>query len=159
MPKIISFSWTSPALITDNKSCTRRDWDPDYAETFRTGQILYAYDRSPRAHGNRIATIQLKQQPVWQPLNEMPDDDYVNEGFAWMFAHPDVLPKTIEQTPRDHFVRSVCSREGFERWRQSGEFMWTIRFALIELTEEGHKQKAMIAGILAALGQTPVSTH
>jgi hypothetical protein len=33
----LSFAWTTPALIADRKSCTRRDWSADYAARFRDG--------------------------------------------------------------------------------------------------------------------------
>jgi hypothetical protein len=122
------------------KTCTRRDWDAGYAARFQSGEYLKAYDRSPRARGNHIGVIQLTQKPILEPLSVMTDSDYEAEGFAWALAHPEALTRTVEGLSRDHFIREVCTKEGFERWRNSGQTMWTVRFQLVELTDEGKRQ-------------------
>ena len=45
---------------------------------------------------------------------------------------------------RDHSTRSVVTKEGFERWRSSGESMYLIRFEVVELTPEGERQKTAL---------------
>lgn len=138
--KIVSFAWTSPMLVTGNKFCTRRDWNHRYADSFGGWpEKLQAYDRSPRAHGVQIGVIQLTHKPVWESLSEMTDEDYEAEGFSWALAHPAAFTKTIEGLPAGHFIREVCTREGFERWRNSGQMMWVIRFHLLELTDAGKR--------------------
>lgn len=138
--RIVSYAWTSPMLVTGNKTCTRRDWDYGYAARFQSGELVQAYDRSPRARGQQIATVRLTQKPECELLSEMPDSDYEAEGFAWALAHPAVFTKTIEGLPSGHFIREVCTRAGFERWRNSGEAMYVVRFELVELTDEGKRQ-------------------
>lgn len=49
--RIISFGWTWPALVAKSKTVTRWDWDEDYARRFHKGDIVLAYDRSPRLGG------------------------------------------------------------------------------------------------------------
>lgn len=61
--RIISFAWTTPALLAGRKTCTRRDWTYGYAANFALGEEVAAYDRSPRAFGQRVATIRLTALP------------------------------------------------------------------------------------------------
>lgn len=126
--KIISFAYTTPALTAGAKTVTRRDWRPEYAARFRAGELVAAYDRSPRARGRQVATIRLTQRPCYQPMVEMPDSDYEAEGFAWLLAHPAHLPKTIGGLPT---TLHEFTREGFEHWRTYGEAMWVVRFELV----------------------------
>ena len=52
--KIISFAWTTEALLAGIKTCTRRDWNDDYARRFKNGEFCQAFDRNPRAGGKRV---------------------------------------------------------------------------------------------------------
>jgi hypothetical protein len=142
MSKIVSFSWTTPALICGVKVCTRRDWNPNYALTFHSGDELQAYDRSQRIGGKQIAMVRLVQPVHLEPLSEMSDADYDREGFRFLLEHPEVWPKTIDQTPSWAFIRSVCTWEGFESWRHSGDSMYVVRFELLQLTGYGQELKA-----------------
>lgn len=120
--KIISFGWTWPALLADGnlqKTVTRRDWDAKYAASFKAGELIQAYDRSPRFKGKQIATIRLIMAPYLEPISDMPDSDYEAEGFAYLATNRHLLPKSM---PYD------VSREGFDTWRKSGERLWVIRF-------------------------------
>lgn len=40
--RIISFAWTSPALLAGAKTVTRRDWDDSYARRFSAGELVAA---------------------------------------------------------------------------------------------------------------------
>ena len=123
--KIISFGWTWPALFAEaplRKTVTRRDWDADYAASFKAGELIQAYDKSPRFGGKRIALIKLGQAPYFEPVSDMPDDDYEAEGFAYLNANRHLLPKSM---PYD------VSKMGFNAWRKSGEHMWVVRFVFV----------------------------
>lgn len=37
--KNISFAWTTDALLAGRKTCTCRDWERDYAERFKAGDL------------------------------------------------------------------------------------------------------------------------
>lgn len=128
--KIISFAYTTPPLLAGAKNVTRREWDERYAGTFRAGQLIAAYDRSPRFKGKHVATIRLTAAPTFEPMAQMPDADYEGEGFAWLYANPHTLPKTLFGEPCN---RETFSRAGFERWRRSGASMWVCRFELVEV--------------------------
>jgi hypothetical protein len=117
--KIISFAYTTPALLAGRKTCTRRNWAPRYAALFNGGELVQAWDKSPRIGGKRIGTIRLLQEPRLEPLNEMPDSDYEAEGFAYLHQYELNIGQTIWGS---------WSKADFDRWRQSGEKAYVIRF-------------------------------
>jgi uncharacterized protein YqfB (UPF0267 family) len=77
---IISFAWTTDALLQGKKTVTRRDWNDEYALRFCKGMMVDAYDKSPRIGGRKIATIKLTKEPYKQKLADMPDDHFQREG-------------------------------------------------------------------------------
>lgn len=127
---LISFAWTTPALLAGAKTCTRRDWTPDYANHFKAGDVVSAFDRNPRNSGKKVAEIRLLNTPVLESTLDMPASDYQAEGFAWLYGHADVLPAKIFGAPcsRDDF-----SPAGFNRWRQRSELLYVVRFALVRV--------------------------
>lgn len=127
MPKIVSFAWTSPALISGNKTVTRRGWDDDYARRFKPGEIVHAYNRSPRHRGEHIATLRIVSVTK-EPDSLTPGSDYEAEGFAWLEAHPDELPKG----KRLAYLEAV-SRDAFDEWREDGGESWVCRFEIVEI--------------------------
>jgi uncharacterized protein YqfB (UPF0267 family) len=134
--KIISFAWTTRALLAGAKTCTRRDWTERHAATFHAGDIVQAYNKSQRSGGRRVALIRLTADPSLEPLAEMPDSDYEAEGFRWLFEQDEALAARINGRLRDDFISQRCSPEGFEAWRRSEDFMWVVRFVLesVEVT-------------------------
>jgi hypothetical protein len=125
--KIISFAYTTPALLAGAKTVTRRDWNAEYAQSFRRGEVVQAYDRNPRFHGKHVANIRLTEGPPWEAMHLMPDSDYIAEGFAWLHEHQD----QISQAGRRVF--GTFSFADFERWRQQPGGMWVVRFELVEV--------------------------
>ena len=90
--KNISFAYTTPALLAGQKTVTRRDWDPGYANRFERGELVNAYNRSPRHHGEKAATLRI-ESVIYEANALAPASDYEAEGFAFLEAHPDLLPK------------------------------------------------------------------
>ena len=80
---IISFAWTTLPLLTGDKTVTRRRWTKDYASRFHAGDLVDAYDRSPRAGGQKVATIRLTCDPYRERLADMPEEDLAAEGGLW----------------------------------------------------------------------------
>lgn len=133
MPKIISFAWTTPSLLAGEKSVTRRDWDADYARRFTRGDIVLAYDRSPRSGGKPIARLRLTADVTYEPDADAPDSDWEAEGFGWFWD------RELERADRDDPGSVPCSDiadrvcwDGFADWRQRGGSSWVIRFEVIE---------------------------
>jgi len=102
--KIISFAWTTEALLAGKKSCTRRCWSYDYGERFKTGDIVQAYDKSPRFGGKQIAIIEITAA-YWEYLQDMPKSDLEAEGGLWDTKEEFIalFPKKYQRN--DRFVR------------------------------------------------------
>jgi hypothetical protein len=81
--KIISFAWTTTALLEGKKTVTRRDWKDRYARTFHKCDIEQAYDKNPRCGGKKVAEIMLTAEPYRQWLHEVTDEDEIKEGHLW----------------------------------------------------------------------------
>lgn len=81
---IISFAWTTPALLADRKTRTRRDWDDNYAKKFKKGILVAAYDRSPRVGGKQIGVIELTEIPYKEATCKAPPEDWEREGLAYL---------------------------------------------------------------------------
>lgn len=78
--KIISFAWTTKALLAGKKTATRREWNDDYARRFQEGEVVQAYNKSPRHGGKKIAEIRLTKAPFKQKLGDMTHNDFIKEG-------------------------------------------------------------------------------
>ena len=74
--KIISFAWTTPALLAGRKTVTRREWAHSHAKGFQNAQLVQAYDKAPFLGGKRVAIIRLTQAPRLEPISEAPDSDH-----------------------------------------------------------------------------------
>lgn len=120
---IVSFAWTTPALIAGRKTVTRRDWTPQHAAKFHTGQVVDAWDKSPRFGGKPVATIQIISV-THEPMRMMPDSDYEAEGFAYLHATSDGAP---------NHMKIDTSPAGFDQWRQSGGNKYVVRFKLLDV--------------------------
>lgn len=120
--KIISFAWTSPALLAGRKNRTRRSWDDDYATRFRVGDMVQAWDKSPRFGGKRIGIIQilgLRKEDIFT----MPAQDYEREGFAYF----------EEMGMR---IRGQVPREAFADWQRAGGGYWVVDFQLMSIIQQ-----------------------
>lgn len=136
MPRIISFGWTTPALLAGAKTCTRRDWKDRYARTFRPGEVCTAYDRNPRVHGKPVARIQIESVSDRRvPMIETLPSDYAKEGFLWFDQHPEeraeALPKLMGGLGLERWP-AVTMAELFENWVMSGQSLYVVRFKLLE---------------------------
>ena len=82
--KIISFAWTTDALLAGKKTVTRRDWNDKYAASFKKGDIVAAWDKCPRCKGaKKIGEVRLTKAPYKQWLHEVTDADEKKEGCLW----------------------------------------------------------------------------
>lgn len=114
---IISFNWTSLALLAGEKSVTRRDWKWQHRDRIRDGDVLDAWDFSPRVKGRPIGKIRVLSIDR-QPISEMPDSDYEAEGFAYI---------------QSRYGGYTTSRESFKAWRESPIKLFVVRFEPVEM--------------------------
>ena len=120
--RIISFAWTTPALVAGHKTCTRRDWNDEYAAKFQAGDLLAGWDKSPRFKGHQVAVIRLTVKPYKEPTKMAPESDWEAEGFAYLSS---IGAKVNGMTPE----------ELWQIWHSQDSSLWVVRFELIEICQ------------------------
>lgn len=125
---IISFAYTTPALLAGAKRVTRRDWKPEHAAKFRAGMRCLAYDKSPRIGGKSVAIIRLLKEPLFEPMVSTPDSDFEKEGFAWLVQNRPLVWRKFAGE-----VGELDPWAWFNAWRQIGGSRWVVRFELIDI--------------------------
>ncbi|RLC82113.1 MAG: hypothetical protein DRJ03_08825 [Chloroflexi bacterium] len=85
---ILSFAWTTDALLAGRKTCTRRQWKEAHFQrwvnAYRKGNLVHdAVDKVLFAGGKRIAKIRLTCEPYREALRDMPESDVEAEGGLW----------------------------------------------------------------------------
>lgn len=129
---LISFAWTTPALLAGRKTCTRRTWAASHAAKFKIGTIVSAYDRLPRIGGRKVATIRITTDPILERLASAPLSDFDAEGFRYFSEHPERAP----QNPAAAWIRDITSEDAFRRYcRLNDALFWTVRFELVEVCD------------------------
>jgi hypothetical protein len=124
---IISFGWTTPALLAGQKTVTRREWNPKHAAKFKAGMLVDAWNTSPRnVHMNprKVATIRIVEDPYLQSTRQIPDSEWDAEGFEYLSANGlNVDGKTPEALWFD--------------WRRQGneQRLYVVRFEVVEYLE------------------------
>ena len=125
---IISFAWTTPALLAGAKTVTRRTWSPEHAARFTAGMLVDAWDHSPRVRGaKKVGLIRITRDPWIQNSRDMVEDDYAAEGFAYLEAHPETEGHQLAR------FGGTSWRDAFEEWRANAENCWVVEFELVEV--------------------------
>lgn len=116
---IISFAWTTPALLAGAKTMTRRDWKHEHAAKFTVGQIVDAWDRSPRTgEGRKVATIRITREPRRESTAFVGDDDFDREGFRWLYFHGTAEDRRTVDTI-------------WTQWRFAPREVWVVEFEVV----------------------------
>ena len=118
---IISFAWTTPALLAFVKTCTRRDWSDDYARRFHEGDMEAAYDHSPRVHGHQVGVIELTITPYKEWSNLAPSTDWYAEGFEYLTEHGLTL-------------HGLTPLQVWNDWHDNPRKLWVVRFKIVQIT-------------------------
>lgn len=126
---IISFGWTTPALLAGQKTVTRRDWSPKHAAKFKDGMLVDAWNTSPRnvhMSPRKVAVIRLTDTPELQLTCRTADVDWFAEGFQYLSEHG---LKVGKETPR----------ELWEKWhKHTDRWLYVVRFEVVEFLEAQH---------------------
>lgn len=144
---IISFGWTTPALLAGQKTVTRRDWSlkhvAQWRKRFRDAAArgsdtvtADAWNTSPRNTRHdpppgHIAVIRLLLPPYAEAGYRTPAKDWHNEGFEYLATH-------------DIRLNGLAARELWMRWQGSHEKLYVVRFEVMYLTPYGEELKARL---------------
>lgn len=123
MPRNIIFAWTAAALLHSCKNVTRREWETGYAAGFHEGDLVTAYNRSPRQKGQPIARLRLTRTPYLESTRLAPDADFEGEGFAFAAQYPHLWRRG--DRPWTWAI--------YEEWRAQDALMWVVRFEVVQL--------------------------
>ena len=123
---IISFGWTTPALLSGNKTVTRRDWNPKHAAKFKAGMLVDAWNTSPRnvkGSPHKVAVIRLTADPVLEETCFVPPADWYAEGFEYM-------------TQKGLRIDGVDTITWWDMWHLTpGLHLYVVRFEVVEYLE------------------------
>lgn len=122
---IVSFSWTSRALVAGVKTATRRLWKDSYAARFHAGDLIDAYDRRPDFGGKPIAVLRLTEDVHVDADAGPPPGDFGAEGIPWLRDRGLCRPG-LPRTEAD-----------FVAWTRADGPFYVVRFELVELTPHG----------------------
>lgn len=125
---IVSFAWTTPALVAGFKTCTRREWSNRTISTalgaLHGAFVVDAYDRSTRQRGQPVARIKITSVHASRLC---PSDDWFNEGFEWLTRYGISL----------HGVTPRAIWQDFQTRPSEEQPLTVVRFEVVRLTEYG----------------------
>lgn len=108
--RIISFAWTTEALLAGKKTVTRRWWKKC---PLKPGDLVQAYNKSPRFGGKRVAIIKIVSVRE-EPLFDITYDELNKEGGLWPTTY-DFIDQFLKGHPR------ACK----------DDYVWRIEFELV----------------------------
>jgi len=151
MSKIISFAYTTAALVAGEKTVTRRDWTADYAGRFRGGDICQAWSKQPRFGGERVAMIQLTRNAYIESTAEIPEKDWEAEGFDYLTRIGARMPASAGAGKR-----TMTLREFWKEWHDQPRRVWVVRFKLLEVMADAAAQFETPAPLTSAAKALPL---
>lgn len=124
---IISFGWTTPALLAGAKTVTRRQWTPKHAAHFKAGMLVDAWNTSPRnvkGYPRKVAVIRLTETPGLEFTKDAAISDFKEEGFAYLQAN-------------GLKVDGLTPLQLWERWHipEFHTALYVVRFEVVEYME------------------------
>lgn len=131
---IISFAWTTEAVVMGEKTRTRRAWKPQHAEKFKQGLMVDGWSRIPRVKGaQKICYIEIEREPFIQNTRDLNDEDWKREGLQYMYMN-NIL---IAGKPATQF---------FHDWKLAEINLYVVDFKLLFLTNVGKRMKIKLNG-------------
>ena len=127
---ILSFAWTTPAVVLGKKDTTRRDWSPKTIAMARKimaqGGTFDAWDKSPRFGGKPIGTVRILELIENEDSKMLAESEWEREGF--------------------HVLQALNARIGkrgaievWQFWKHDNETPQTaLRFEVVSLNEHGN---------------------
>ena len=140
---ILSFAWTTPAVVLGEKTETRRDWQPKTIAQFKKliGKDVEAWDRSPRFGGHPFGIVKITGVTAERDSSKIRGASWTFEGFHVLQAIGATISK---RTPE----------EVWRFWKYENEYPQTVvGFQLKELNDYGielrreAREEALRAGV------------
>lgn len=122
----ISFGWTWQAVAMDAKTCTLRDWKDSHAKKFTKGRMLGGLTKGYFAKGEKFGIVQVKDC-YRMNTRDLPDQDYVNEGFEFYDRYPFLIPAASP------FAKFETQQQAFDDWREQEQNLWRLDFIVFEI--------------------------
>lgn len=117
----ISFGWTSPSFVTENKDVTRRNWQPVTVRRFKKDAYFLALNKQQRFGGEAIGIGKMRADTVKQSTADMRDGDYTGEGFYY-------LDERYHELKGEYPLVNAIGR-----WRDADQIMSVVPFENIEV--------------------------
>ncbi len=114
--RIISFAWTTQAFLAGTKTVTRRMWKEC---NVKPGDLMQAWDKSPRAKGKRVGTIKILKVDR-EPLHDFlqhGEEELKREGGLWK-TDGEFIAEFLRANP-DMLATDSVWRIEFERHRET----------------------------------------
>lgn len=118
--KSISYAWTTEAVKQRQKICTRRAWSPEYAARFHAGEKVLALNRNYRIGGSPFGMVQLTADPKPERTGTMTEQDFKDEGLAWMET-------------QGIMIQGRTPRQFFDEWKAQDEEVFKVEFKILEI--------------------------
>lgn len=135
---ILSFGWTTPALVADpcQKTETSREWTRTYADQVRrqvaAGRDVFdAWNTSPRntradPKPGKIGRVHLLAPPQIEHAYERPPETWEAEGFEYL-------------TRGGWLLDRLTPMELWRGWLEADPPLYVVRFELVDLTAYGRQ--------------------
>lgn len=148
---IISFAWTTPAVVMLQKTVTRRDWKPMTMAQFKgcvtTGELVEAWDKSPRFGGKRFGEVRIVEVIHGEDSRTIPETAWEEEGFHVLTP---LGAKIGKSTPRDVWLFWL---------HENTEPQTVVRFELVNLNDYGRELRAKAYADFFASGDVAIPLH
>lgn len=123
--KIISFAWTTRALLEGRKTVTRRHWTKQLVQE---GDLVQAYDRSPRFKGKPVAIIKIEKVSQ-EKLSDITSAEMEKEGFSAPCAG---RLASCKCQSREDFIAGWIENYGGDE----NQLVWRIQFRVIDILDK-----------------------
>lgn len=148
---IISFAWTTPAVVMREKCVTRRDWAAKTIQQFEhaamTVALVEAWDKSPRFGGKCFGKVRILEVIAKEDSRTIPVSAWEEEGFHVL-------------TPLGAKIGKSTARDVWLFWlHENDQDQTVVRFELAELNDYGRKLEAEAWAAFEESGGVMVPLH
>lgn len=133
--KIIAYQHTALQCLLGDKTVTRRIWNVKYARQFKAGEIVQAWDRSPRVHGQKFGEQRLLSL-CYESIGRLEEDSQYARDELAKEGYPGVDAKWF-----------------IDKFFKDADWIWRVEFEMTAVAPHGVEMlnnfaaKSMQAGV------------